>query len=108
MYSTVWTQFETQSLMFGILRKELYPKFIVRGETGKIKIYKPTADKYNPVLLLTLNIHASTNAAEVGIHKTSEDEFTIVGGTNAKNIMSFLGPQLAARAEGGNAVPSPI
>lgn len=97
MYSTVWTQFETQSLMFGILRKELYPTYIVRGETGKIKIYKPTADKYNPIHLLTLNIHASTSAAEVGVTKTGENEFTVVGGANAHNTKEWLLPELTAR-----------
>lgn len=108
MYSTVWTQFETQSLMFGLLRKALYPQYIIRGETGKIKFYKPTADKYNPIHLLTLNVHASTNAAEVGYSKIGENEYTVIGGSATTTMLEWLVPELTARAEGGNAVPSPV
>lgn len=32
MYKSQWTEFEVQSLAFSILRKNLYPDYLVRGE----------------------------------------------------------------------------
>ena len=31
-YSNSWSEFEVQSLAYSILRKQLYPEFLVRGE----------------------------------------------------------------------------
>ena len=49
LYSHSWTEFEVQALAYGILRKALYPEFIVRGEfffpRGKKSILDPTRHK---------------------------------------------------------------
>lgn len=107
-YSSLWTQFETQSLAFGLLRKALYPQYLIRGDFGKIEIYKAMLDKNNPLHVLTLNVHASTKKEDDGFFQLSENEFNLVGGQSAKNIVMLVVPKLQARAEGGNAAPSHV
>ena len=99
-YSKLWTQFETQSLAFGLLRKALYPSYLVRGEYGQIKIYRPTADRNAPVELIVLNVHASTSKEEDRFEKTSDNTYLVVGGKSAMNIVMHVVPELKARAEG--------
>lgn len=96
-YSTLWTQFETQSLAFGMLRKALYPQYLVRGDFGKIKIYKAGEDKNNPLFVLTINVHASTKKEDDGFYKIDENEYNLVGGTSAYNIVMLVVPELSAR-----------
>jgi len=107
-YSTLWTQFETQSLAFGLLRKALYPSYLVRGDFGKIEIYRATKDKHHPVHVLTIHVHASTKQEDDGFFKVGENEYNLVGGQSAYQVVMNVVPELKARAEGGNAVPSPI
>jgi hypothetical protein len=107
-YSTLWTQFETQSLAFGLLRKALYPTYLVRGDYGKIEVYKATADKNHPIHVLTINVHASTKKEDDNFYLVEGNVFNLVGGESARNIVMKVLPELHARAEGGNAVPSPI
>lgn len=102
-YSTLWTQFETQSLAFGMLRKALYPTYLVRGEHGKILVYRPTLDKNDPIHVLTINVHASTKKEDEGFYQTGEWEYNLVGGTKAYNIVMLVVPVLKARAEGATA-----
>lgn len=107
-YSTLWTQFETQSLAFGLLRKAIYPKYLVRGDFGKIEIYRATIDKNDPIHVLTINVHASTKKEEDGFFQVGSNEFNLVGGQSAYSVVMKVVPELTARAEGGNAVPSPV
>lgn len=105
-YSSLWTQFETQSLAFGMLRKALYPQYLVRGDYGKIEIYRATLDRNAPVHVLTIHVHASTKKEDDRFYKVGDKEFNLVGGESARNIVMKVVPELTARAEGGNAVPS--
>jgi hypothetical protein len=93
-YNILWTQFETQSLAFGILRKQLYPNYLVRGYTGKIVVYKPTVDKTNPIKLLTVIVQASESSDNQGFTKTGENEYTLVGGNTAYQIVNLVKPLL--------------
>lgn len=96
-YTTLWTQFETQSLAFGLLRKALYPAYLVRGDFGKITIYKATLDKKNPIQLFSINVHASTKKEDEAFYQTNDNEYNLVGGQNAKNIVMLVVPELKAR-----------
>lgn len=107
-YSSLWTQFETQSLAFGLLRKALYPQYLVRGDFGKIEIYKALLDKNNPLHVLTINVHASTKKEDDTFTQLDDNLFLLVGGNSAQNVVMKIVPELTARAEGGNAVPSPV
>lgn len=94
MYKKQWTDFETQSLAFGTLRKALYPKYLVRGETGVIRIYRPTVDTNKPELLLTITIKASDTADQAGFFKTDTDCYHAVGGNIAYKILDHITPLL--------------
>src|SRR5690349_20748106 len=97
MYSTLWTQFETQSLAFGLLRKALYPTYLVRGNYGKIEIYRATLDKEHPIFVMSINVHASTKKEDEAFYAVSDNEYNLVGGHNAKNIVMKVVPLLSAR-----------
>lgn len=62
MYKHSPSEFEVQSLAFGILRKHLYPAYLVRGEykfpkmRADIAIFKATEDKDNPELKLIVEV----------------------------------------------------
>jgi hypothetical protein len=63
-YKQKWTEFEVQSLAFGLLRKNLYPDFLVRGEYKfekcrcDIAIFKAFKEK-EPELVLVLEVKKS-------------------------------------------------
>lgn len=65
MYKQQWTEFEVQSLAYGILRKHLYPQYLVRGEykfdkcRTDIAIWKANKDA-DPELKLVLEVKKST------------------------------------------------
>lgn len=96
MYKKTWTQFETQSLAFGMLRKALYPKYLVRGDLGTIKVYQPTADSSKPELLFTIYVTATDSEAQSGFHPstTHKDSFVLSGGNMAWNIVELVTPLL--------------
>lgn len=94
MYKKQWTDFETQSLAFGTLRKSLYPNYLVRGETGVIRIYRPTVDTSKPELILTITVKSSDSAAQSGFFETDRDCFHLVGGDTAYKIMEHITPLL--------------
>jgi hypothetical protein len=93
-YSKLWTQFETQSLAFGILRKALYPTYLVRGYVGKIVVYRPTADQLHPEKLLTIHVQASDSVDKQGFSVSGEQECTLVGGNTAYKIVEHVKPLL--------------
>lgn len=94
MYTTQWTQFETQSLAFSILRKQLYPDYLVRGDFGEIRIYQPTVDKTKPIHLLTLKVQPSMNPENQGFQKLSEKEYLLIGGNEAYKVVDHIKPLL--------------
>ena len=65
-YKAQWTEFEVQSLAYGILRKHLYPGYLVRGEyrfdrcRTDIAVFKAHKDK-EPELKLIIEIKKSSN-----------------------------------------------
>lgn len=99
-YSSLWTQFETQSLAFGLLRKALYPTYLVRGDHGTICIWKATLDKTSPTYLFTIHVHASTKKEEDMFYKRADGDFHLSGGESAKNVVLKVLGELHARAEG--------
>lgn len=70
MYKQKWTEFEVQALAYGILRKHLYPTYLVRGEykfekcRTDIAIFKAHKDK-EPELKLVLEVKKSTTGTSV-------------------------------------------
>jgi hypothetical protein len=93
MYKKTWTQFETQSLAFGLLRKALYPKYLVRGDLGFITIYRPTADAKNPEKLLTIHVIATDTDKQSGFYP-SKDGYTLAGGDMAWKVVELVAPHL--------------
>jgi hypothetical protein len=96
MYKKQWSDFETQSLAFGNLRKHLYPTYIVRGDVGEISIYRPTADTKNPELLLTLRVEASETPEASKFLQLShlEDTYLLKGGDMAYKALELVQPLL--------------
>jgi hypothetical protein len=90
MYSKLWTQFETQSLAFGLLRKALYPNYLVRGDAEAIYIYQPTADTNNPTLLLTIYVVASTSKDSSGFYQMSDSVYRMIGGDMAYKAVELV------------------
>lgn len=95
-YTKTWTQFETQSLAFGLLRKALFPNYLVRGDLGLIKIYRPTADTTNPELLLTIHVVATDSAAQSGFYPSPNllDNYVLAGGDMAWKVAELVKPLL--------------
>lgn len=95
MYKKTWTQFETQSLAFGLLRKALYPKYLVRGDLGTITVYQPTADTTKPERLLTIYVMASDSANQSGFNPGNKPkEYVLVGGDMAWKVADLITPLL--------------
>ncbi len=67
-YSHSWSEFEVKALAYSILRKALYPKFLVRGEfkfpkTQEVRgcrldiaLFLPGIEKQAPVLILAIEV----------------------------------------------------
>lgn len=70
-YKKQWTEFEVQTLAFGILRKNLYPKYLVRGEykfpgcRADIAIFEAHKDK-EPTLKLIVEIKKNPLGTTIG------------------------------------------
>ncbi len=108
-YSKVYTQFETQAMAYGRIKAALkgMPWFI-RGYDGFMVVYKMTEDSYNPLPVLKIFVKSSSSAAEVGFFQKSEQEWLLIGMDVAWQASNHVIPKLTARAEGGNAAPSPV
>jgi hypothetical protein len=93
-YSKTWTQFETQSLAFGLLRKGLFPKYLVRGDLGVIDIYRPTADHKNPEKLLTIHVSATDSSAQSGFYESplGPKHYVLAGGDMAWKVVELVTP----------------
>lgn len=94
-YSKMVTQFETQSMAFTKLRMALpFPKWIVRGYDGFLKVYKGTEDTRNPIEVLTIQVRPSLNAEEVGFFKRSATEYLLIGRDAAWRVAEDVKPLL--------------
>lgn len=91
-YKKTWTQFETQSLAFGLLRKALYPKYLVRGDLGVITLYRPTANIAAPEKLLTIYVLATDSENQSGFypHKSEPNAYVLAGGNMAWNVVDLV------------------
>lgn len=64
-YKQKWSEFEVQALAYGILRKNLYPDFLVRGEYKfekcriDIAIFRANKEK-SPELVLVIEVKKSS------------------------------------------------
>ena len=104
-YRTSWSEFEVQSLAFAILRKNLYPNYLVRGEYKfdhcrvDIAIWKPTEDKRQAELICVVEVKKHAN----GNSKLQEEKYQrllgvpvvfIQGGNDAYKALELITPYL--------------
>ena len=103
-YKAKWTEFEVQSLAFSILRKNLYPEYLVRGEYKfpscrcDIAIFKAHKDK-EPELKLIVEIKKSsigtaTRQGERYTHLTGVPCIYVRGGEDAYKVVELVQPYL--------------
>ena len=106
-YNKIWTKFETHALAFSLLRKNLYPHFLVRGDykletvRGDIVIFKAVYMK-DPILKCIIQIQASDathtktwqDSHSVIDHYGDVPIIQIVGGEAAYNIRNIVAPYL--------------
>lgn len=82
MYKQEWTEFEVHSLAYGILRKNLFPGYLVRGEhrfSGKekdcvpdISVWKAHKDK-DPELKFVIEVKKNPNGEGTSQQERYED-----------------------------------
>lgn len=103
-YKASWSEFEVQSLAFGILRKNLYPSYLIRGEYKfdkcrvDIAIFKAHPDK-EPELKLIVEIKKSPNGhataqGERYTHATGVPCVYVRGGSEAYKVLELVQPYL--------------
>ena len=109
-YKKQWTEFEVQSLAFGILRKNLYPDYLVRGEYKfpgcrvDIAIFKAHKDR-DPELKLVIEV--KKNPAGYGVGQQIRYEallnvpvIYVRGGEDAYKVVEMVHPYLDVSGEG--------
>jgi hypothetical protein len=104
MYKKQWTEFEVQSLAYGLLRKNLYPDYLVRGEYKfpgcrvDIAIFKAHKDK-EPELKLVVEVKKSERSSS----ETQKIKYEALlnvpciyvrGGEDAYKIVEMVQPYL--------------
>ncbi len=104
-YKKQWSEFEVQALAYGILRKNLYPKYLVRGEYKfdrcrcDIAIFEATADKDNPVLKCVVEIKKNPYGQATAQGVRYEEELGVPcvyvrGGQEAYQVLAAVTPHL--------------
>lgn len=104
MYKKTWSEFEVQSLAYSILRKNLYPNYLVRGEYKfpncrvDIAIFKSIPEG-EPELCLILEVKKSPNGtsttqAERYTHITGVPCVYIRGASDAYKVVEIVQPFL--------------
>lgn len=103
-YKPKWSEFEVQSLAYGLLRKNLYPNFLVRGEYKfdkcrcDIAIFKAFKDK-DPELVLVVEVKKSAIGTSENQGTRYEDLLGVpcvyVRGTDdAYKVLNLVAPHL--------------
>lgn len=103
-YKQQWTEFEVQSLAYGILRKHLYPGYLVRGEykfdkcRTDIAVFKAHKDK-EPELKLVVEIKKSDQGTSTRQGERYEELLNVPviyvrGGDEAYKVLSLVSPYL--------------
>ena len=103
-YKTTPSEFEVQSLAFGILRKNLYPEYLIRGEykftkmRADIAIFKAHPDK-EPELILIVEVKKSSNGTVVSQGNRYEDLAGVPcvyvrGYNDAYKVLELVAPYL--------------
>jgi hypothetical protein len=104
MYKKQWSEFEVQALAYGILRKNLYPNYLVRGEYKfdtcrcDIAIFKAHKDK-DPELKVVVEIKKNPNGTTTsqGIRYSEALGVPCVyirGGEEAYKVLDTVRPHL--------------
>lgn len=104
MYKKMWSEFEVQALAFGILRKQLYPTYLVRGEYKfekcriDIAIFKAHKDA-EPELKCVVEVKKTANGTSFsqGERYTNELKVPCIyirGPDDAYNVMDKVTPYL--------------
>ena len=104
MYKATWSEFEVQSLAFSILRKNLYPNQLVRGEYKfdkcriDIAIFKAHKDK-EPTLTCVVEIKKNPNGSTTSQGTRYElmlgvPCIYIRGGEEAYKVLELVSPYL--------------
>ena len=107
-YNKIWTKFETQALAYSLLRKNLYPQYLVRGDykldtlRADIAIFKANYGA-EPTLRLILQVvaskspHESTNKTATHENLTPHQGIPVIricGGEPAYNILNIVSSYL--------------
>lgn len=106
-YNKIWTKFETQALAYSLLRKHLYPHYLVRGDykldkvRGDIVIFKANYET-DPTLKLIIQVVASKTPHDTNptLDHTILDPYydlpiiQIRGGEAAYNILKIVNKYL--------------
>ena len=103
-YKTTPSEFEVQSLAFGILRKNLYPAYLIRGEykftkmRADIAIFKAHKDK-EPELVLIIEVKKNpdgTTTAQANRYQylTGVPCIYIRGYDDAYKVLELVAPYL--------------
>jgi hypothetical protein len=104
MYKKQWSEFEVQALAYGILRKNLYPNFLVRGEykfdkcRADIAIFRAFKDT-DPELVLVVEVkkNPAGTATAQGIRYEELLGVPCVyirGGDEAYKVLNAVAPYL--------------
>jgi hypothetical protein len=104
MYNKQWSEFEVQALAYGILRKNLYPNYLVRGEYKfetcrfDIAIFKANKDS-EPTLKVVLEVKKSpkgktTSQGERYTSVAGVPCIYIRGGEDAYKVLELVHPYL--------------
>lgn len=111
-YKAQWTEFEVQALAYGILRKHLYPNYLVRGEYKfnhcrcDIAIFKTHLDR-EPELKLVIEVKKSAHglATSQGERYTNElnvPHVYIRGVDDAYKVLDKIAIHLQCDPQGSN------
>lgn len=104
MYKQQWSEFEVQSLAFSILRKHLYPQFLVRGEYKfdgcrvDIAVFKAHKDR-EPELKLVIEVKKNPKGTTESQGIRYQDLLGVPclyvrGSTDAYNVIHLVQPYL--------------
>lgn len=100
IYNKQWTDFEVQALAYSILRKNLYPTYLVRGDYKfnacrvGIAVFKAHKDK-EPELMVIVQIKKNMSQADQYSKILGVPTVYIRGGDEAYNIVSLVQPYLS-------------